>query len=323
MRVSSVIADIIQIVNRDQSDMQDLLKDDHTQYALRTIMTANGDMLYRSAGVWTRLPKGTSSQYLVGGNTPSWNGVEDLAIANQASGDILYFNGSNWVRLAKGSAGHCLMTGTPPAWGHPADLTITNQAQGDIIFFDGSNWIRLAAGTDGQYLKTQGAGANPIWVTPIALTESVVGEIVSDDLKNSNDSEKNTDQTSYTKIKEILINADLANVRIKYDHWVQVGAGGLSRIALYKNGALLGDVVDPSPSETWDTKSQDFAGLVSGDLLQIYAMVQVGGYLMKARNFRFYYKYDTTITKIGDVTLDAAIDGLKVGDPISTTNQDP
>lgn len=43
------------------------------------------------------------------------------------------------------------------------DFTITDEEQGDIVYFDGTNWVRLAAGTSGQFLKTQGAGANPIW----------------------------------------------------------------------------------------------------------------------------------------------------------------
>lgn len=45
------------------------------------------------------------------------------------------------------------------------DLTITDEAQGSILYFDGSNWVRLVAGTSGHYLKTQGAGADPIWST--------------------------------------------------------------------------------------------------------------------------------------------------------------
>ncbi len=41
----------------------------------------------------------------------------------------------------------------------PSDIT-----QGDIFYVDGSgNVVRLAAGTSGQFLKTQGAGANPVW----------------------------------------------------------------------------------------------------------------------------------------------------------------
>jgi hypothetical protein len=40
-------------------------------------------------------------------------------------------------------------------------------AQGDILYYDGSAWARLAAGTAGQLLETQGAGANPEWVSAI------------------------------------------------------------------------------------------------------------------------------------------------------------
>lgn len=42
---------------------------------------------------------------------------------------------------------------------------IGSPAQGDILYRGSSTWARLAAGTSGQYLKTQGAGANPLWGT--------------------------------------------------------------------------------------------------------------------------------------------------------------
>ena len=46
----------------------------------------------------------------------------------------------------------------------PSDI-----AQGDIFYVDGTgNIVRLAAGTSGQFLKTQGAGANPVWDSPPA-----------------------------------------------------------------------------------------------------------------------------------------------------------
>jgi len=35
--------------------------------------------------------------------------------------------------------------------------------QGDILYHNGTNWVALVAGTSGHYLKTQGAGANPVW----------------------------------------------------------------------------------------------------------------------------------------------------------------
>lgn len=40
---------------------------------------------------------------------------------------------------------------------------IPSQAQGDILYRDSGAWARLPAGTSGHFLKTQGAGANPIW----------------------------------------------------------------------------------------------------------------------------------------------------------------
>jgi len=57
-----------------------------------------------------------------------------------------------------------------------SQLVFSSQAQGDVAYFNGTAWVRLAAGTSGQMLKTQGAGANPVWSTlpaePLALALS-------------------------------------------------------------------------------------------------------------------------------------------------------
>lgn len=45
-------------------------------------------------------------------------------------------------------------------------VQIASPAQGDVIYYDGAAWAALVAGDSGQYLKTQGAGANPIWDSP-------------------------------------------------------------------------------------------------------------------------------------------------------------
>jgi len=42
-------------------------------------------------------------------------------------------------------------------------IALGSDAQGDIMFYNGTDWARLAAGTANQFLKTQGAGANPVW----------------------------------------------------------------------------------------------------------------------------------------------------------------
>jgi hypothetical protein len=45
---------------------------------------------------------------------------------------------------------------------------VGSAAQGDILYRGASTWTRLGAGTSGQYLKTQGAGANPVWASVTA-----------------------------------------------------------------------------------------------------------------------------------------------------------
>lgn len=43
------------------------------------------------------------------------------------------------------------------------DYLVAAAAQGDILYRNGTVWTRLAAGTSGHFLKTLGAGANPVW----------------------------------------------------------------------------------------------------------------------------------------------------------------
>jgi hypothetical protein len=54
--------------------------------------------------------------------------------------------------------------------GDPEECTLSeildfigSAAQGDILYRGSTGWAKLAAGTSGQFLKTQGAGANPVW----------------------------------------------------------------------------------------------------------------------------------------------------------------
>src|ERR1041385_3880934 len=52
-------------------------------------------------------------------------------------------------------------------------------AQGDILYYNGSDWVRLAAGTSGKVLQTNGAAANPSWVTPGAAWGGITGTLSS------------------------------------------------------------------------------------------------------------------------------------------------
>ena len=57
------------------------------------------------------------------------------------------------------------------------DLTIASEAQGALLYNDGSGWEALAVGTSGYVLKTQGAGANPVWIDPATLPTGIASGV--------------------------------------------------------------------------------------------------------------------------------------------------
>jgi len=83
MRTSTIISDIIQIINRKHSDLQGLDADDHLQYDrvdgtrhyIKNLLTTQGDLLIRGANGLERLPIGQEGQVLVSqgaGKNPIW-----------------------------------------------------------------------------------------------------------------------------------------------------------------------------------------------------------------------------------------------------------
>lgn len=108
---------------------------------------AQGDILVRGATTYAgnALRIGTAVQMLV--VNAGATGLEYVSV----SGDVaLAQNGGTTV----------------------TDLTITGEAQGSVLYFNGTNWVRLVAGTSGYFLKTLGAGANPMWDVPALGTAS-------------------------------------------------------------------------------------------------------------------------------------------------------
>jgi hypothetical protein len=57
---------------------------------------------------------------------------------------------------------------TIPDAGGAANFIVSTSTpvQGDILYNNGTTWVSLVAGDSGKFLKTQGAGANPMWDTP-------------------------------------------------------------------------------------------------------------------------------------------------------------
>ena len=86
-------------------------------------------------------------------------------LSTTQSGSILYFSNTGTISaLAPGTVGQALTTGGGLSW---AGMT----TQGDIEYHSGAIRTRLPAGTSGYFLKTQGAGANPVWSALTAGSE--------------------------------------------------------------------------------------------------------------------------------------------------------
>lgn len=130
------------------ADLAGLLADDHTQYVLRSILTADGDLFTRASGVVDRLAIGTSAQFLRAiGGAPSWDTVSPtLTLGTDLSGNTTFTDLANATLNAtivndavtdvklRNSAGLSVIGRSANTTGDPADI----------------------AGTDGQILRVAG-----------------------------------------------------------------------------------------------------------------------------------------------------------------------
>lgn len=64
---------------------------------------------------------------------------------------------------ARTDLGLVVGTDVQPQSARLADVAGITWTQGDVLYFNGTNLVDLAPGTSGHFLKTQGAGANPVW----------------------------------------------------------------------------------------------------------------------------------------------------------------
>lgn len=93
------------------------------------------------------------------------NSVTAAQMLALATGDVYQGNGSNQPAAVTLSAAIDAALGS---------------AQGDVLYRSGAAWSVLAPGTSGTFLKTQGAGANPVWDTPSSggVTWPTNGDVV-------------------------------------------------------------------------------------------------------------------------------------------------
>ena len=110
---------------------------------------------------------------------------------------------------------------------------------------------------------------------------------LSDAIANSNDTQRGTASTSYTKLKESQLKEDFNVLRIKFTlktSSYDVAAYG----KIYKNGVAFGTAHSTSIADGTEF-SEDFTNLNKYDLIQVYCHTNNSIYLAYVSNFRFTY----------------------------------
>ena len=123
----------------------------------------------------------------------------------------------------------------------------------------------------------------------------LVGVCASDNLKQSADTQRNTNSSNWTLRKEIQINYS-GVIRVKFD-LCRDNVNNVFQGQIYINGAGVGRVREGLT--TWTTFTEDIR-IGSGDRVQLY-LKSDGSNRIYCRNFRIYYDKvtvdDTILTK--------------------------
>lgn len=253
-----------------------------------------GDMLYFDAASGTFMVGRRANLAELLANTLILHDIGDVNIPAPANLDFIYWDDTagRWVNISYAN--------------------LLASIQGDTSLDDLAG-VNVPAPADDDVLYWNNAASE--WQSK-AIAAAGYTEIASDVLRNSNDAEKTTDALVHTKIKEVLLNADLDACRIKFDlrstGWAVWGR-------IYKNGVAIG--IDQTRGGAGTTTfTEDFTGFVSGDLIQIYAKTTNAPNPVFVSNMRFYY--DHAVASIGGHALQTTLPTTT--DPtISMTNQDP
>lgn len=160
---------------------------------LAAITGSKGDIIVHNGTNWVRLPVGTNGQVLEansavaegvnwalddssgGGGSPNdlldGSVHQDTAAGAVARGAIIVGNSTpKWAKVTVGANGTIVASdGTDTAFRTLSTVidAAIGSTQGQVLYRGASDWSALATGTKNQALATQGASANPAYITVI------------------------------------------------------------------------------------------------------------------------------------------------------------
>lgn len=119
----------------------------------------------------------TSGQILIGST-----GADPVAAAIGSGTGILVGNGPGSITVSLAAiADQRILANISGGSAAPTANSLTaiidaciGSTQGDLLYRNASGWVVLAPGTSGQFLQTQGAAANPQWVTSATVTPAAL-----------------------------------------------------------------------------------------------------------------------------------------------------
>jgi len=136
--------------------------------------------------------------------------------------------------------------------------------------------------------------------------------------RNTNDTEREFDNASYTKIKEIKMDEPTGLMTVEWEY--RISGTGTAYTKVYVNGSPVSSERSTS-SESYQQETHTLvANLALNDLVQIYAYNTGAPTTVLVRNMRM--QYDRAITMLGECVLASGLT-LTTQNHFLMTNQDP